>query len=229
VKKRIAAGSQRFPQPLFIGCILLLFVGFLGSTQTIESTLGRSTYSESQKSEIKAFFSRAEQTGIPLELLLPKLQEGIAKRVPAHRVLTVLETEAESLAEARTLLLRIEGGQMVLSDRASWARTANLLAGGIPRGEIEALIELCVSRAGTYRPATYLYVALTEWGLGRKPALDLSASLIDSSISPDRYMGVMDLLTTGRRMRIAPEELVQRIQEHLDHVTRVEELEKWIY
>jgi len=229
VKKRIAAGSQRFPQPLFIGFLLFLFVGSLGSAQTVDSTLGKSPYSESQKTEIAAFFTRMEHTGIPSELLLPKLQEGIAKRVPAHRVLAVLEAEAESLVEARTLLLRIEGGQPMLSDRASWARTANLLSGGIPRDEIEALIALCVSRVGTYRPATYLYVALSEWGLDRKRALELIAALVDSSIPPDRYMGVMDLLATGRRRRIAAEELARRIQEHLSHVNRLKELEKWIY
>ena len=229
MKKRIAAGSQRFPQPLFIGCLLFLFVGSLGSAQTVDSTLGRSPYSESQKTEITVFFTRMEHAGIPFELLLPKLQEGIAKRVPAHRVLTVLEAEAESLVQARTLLAHIEGGQLVLSDRASWARTANLLSGGIPRDEIEALIELCVSRTGTYRPASYLYVALSDWGLDRKPAMDLITALLDSSIPPDRYMGVMDLITTGRRRRIAAEELARRIQEHLGHVTTLEELEKWIY
>jgi hypothetical protein len=117
----------------------------------------------------------------------------------------------------------------MLSDRASWARTANLLSGAIPRDEVEALIELCASRAGTYRPATYLYVALFEWGLERQRALELVTALVNSSIAPDRYMGVMDLLATGRRRRIAAEELSERIQEHLGHVSRLEELEKWIY
>jgi hypothetical protein len=42
-------------------------------------------------------------------------------------------------------------------------------------------------------------------------------------------MGVMDLLAGGRRRRIAPEELVQRIREHLEHVNSIKELEKWIY
>ena len=229
MKERIAAGRRRFPQLLFIACLLCLFVASLGFAQTVDSALGTSPYSESWKTEISAFFTRMEHTGIPSELLLPKLQEGIAKRVPAHRVLAVLEAEAQSLAEARTLLLPIEGGQRVLSDRASWARTANLLSGGIPRDEIEALVRLCASRFGTYRPATYLYVALSEWGLDRKSAAELVAALVASAIPPDRYMGVMDLLAAGRRRRIAAEELAQRIEEHVGQVTRLEELEKWIY
>lgn len=226
-----AAGSIRFPQPLFIAlaCILFLSVGFKGSAQTVDSALGQSTYSESQKSAITALFTRIEQSGIPVELLLPKLEEGIAKRVPARRVLEVLEREAESLGEARALILGIEGGRRLLSDRASWARTANLLAGGFSREEIATLIGVCVSREGVFRPATYLYVALTDWGLTPDTALDLIGALLDSSISPDSYMGVMDLLASGRRRRIEPEELVQRIREHLGHVTTIEELEKWIY
>jgi hypothetical protein len=229
VKKLVTAGGIRFPQLLFIGTILFLSVGFIGSAQTVQSALASSSYSESQKIEITAFFTGIEQTGIPVELLLPKLQEGIAKRISARRVLSALEREAASLAEARTLLLGAEGGKQILSDRASWARTANLLAGGFSREEIETLIELCTPRTVTFRAATYLYVALCEWGLALEPALDLIAALLDSSIPPDRYMGVMDLLTTGRRKRIAPEELVQRIQAHLGSVNTLEELEKWIY
>ena len=226
-----AAGSSRLRRPLLAG---LLFVFFLasastGSTQSVEAALGRSAYSQSHKSAITAFFTEIEEEGIPVDLLLPKLEEGIAKRVPAPRVLDVLQREAEGLAEARELILRVQGGRRLLSDRASWARTANLLAGDFSMGEIEALINLCVSRAETFRPATYLYAALTDWGLTGESALELVAALLDSSISPDTYMGVMDLLAAGRRRRIAPEELVHRILEHLDHADTIQELGKWIY
>jgi hypothetical protein len=231
VKKPAAEGSVRLPQPLLIGlvCIFFLSAGSMASAQTVESALGKSTYSQSHKSAITSFFTGIEQDGIPIELLLPKLEEGIAKGVPAPRVLDVLAREAESLGEARALILRVPGGRRLLSDRASWARTANLLAGDFSQEEIETLIGLSVSRVEVFRPATYLYAALTDWGMVEDSALELVAALLDSSISPDSYMGVMDLLAAGRRRRIAPEELVQRIREHLDHATTIEELRKWIY
>lgn len=230
-----AAGGRRFPQLSFVGCLVVfsLFAAIPVSGQNVESvittTLEKSRYSERQKASIISFFTETDRADLPAELLVPKLEEGIAKRIPAQRVLDALKREREGLLKARALILRVEGGEQVLADRASWARTANLLAGGISETEIEGLILLCRSRVGDFRPATYLYAALKEWGLGQEPSFSLIGALLRSSISADSFMGVMDLLATGRRRRIAPEELVRRIEEHLKQVKRIEELEKWIY
>jgi hypothetical protein len=72
-------------------------------------------------------------------------------------------------------------------------------------------------------------VAIQDWGLDREPAFDLIGSLLASSIPPDSYLGVLDLLAGGRRRRIPPEELVQRIRENLEQATSIKDLEKWIY
>jgi hypothetical protein len=235
VIRLFAAGGRRFPQPAFIGglAVFFLFTALAVFGQNVESaiskTLSKSGYSDTQKTSITAFFAETERAGIPGGLLLPKLEEGIAKRAPAQRVLDALKRESEGLLKARALIRRVEGGEQVLADRASWARTANLLAGGISETEIEGLILFCRSRMGDFRPATYLYVALREWGLGREPSFSLIGALLSSSISTDSFMGVMDLLATGRRRRIPPEELVQRIEAHLKQVKTIEELEKWIY
>jgi hypothetical protein len=235
VIRLFAAGSRRFPQPAFIGglAVFFLFAAFPVSGQNVESglikILSKSGYSDTQKASITIFFAETEHADIPAELLVPKLEEGIAKRIPAQRVLDALKREREGLLNARVLILSVEGGEQVLADRASWARTANLLAGGISETEIEGLILVCRSRMGDFRPATYLYVALREWGLGREPSFSLIGALLSSSISADSFMGMMDLLATGRRRRIQPEELVQRIEEHLKQVKTIEELEKWIY
>jgi len=231
VKSPVAAGGRRLPQPSFIVflCAAFLVIGLPICAQSVESALARSGYSEAQKDSIVTFFEETEDSDIPAELLLPKLEEGIAKGIPAPRVLGALRREAENLRRTRALMLRSDGGELLLADPASWARTANLLAVGVPEEEIGELIALCNRRIEGFRPATYLYVAVLEWGLAREPALDLIGALLASSIPPENYMGVMDLLASGRRRRIAPEELVQRIQRHLDHVNSIKELEKWIY
>lgn len=231
MKKSMAAGGIRLPQPtfIFILCAAALVVGLPASAQSVESALERSGYSETHKHSIVTFFAEAEQSDIPADLLLPKLEEGIAKGIPAPRVLEALMKEADNLRRTRALLLSSGEGERLLADPASWARAANLLAIGIAEEEIEELISLCDPRIEGFRPATYLYVAVLEWGLPRNPALDLIGALLASSIPPDSYMGVMDLLAIGRRRRIAPEELVQRIQQHLEHAKSIKELEKWIY
>jgi hypothetical protein len=197
--------------------------------QSVESALARSDYSEGHKDAIVAFFAETEDSDIPAELLLPKLEEGIAKSVPAPSVLQALRREVENLQRTRALMLRSDTGERLLADPASWARTANLLAVGVSEGEIEELIALCKRRNEGFRPATYLYVAVREWGLARGPAIDLVSALVESSIPPDSYIGVMDLLASGRRRRITPEELVQRIQQNLEHANSIKELERWIY
>lgn len=231
MKRLSAAGRSFFPQPLYIGFLfvaLLLLPGSL-TAQSLEAALARSGYSDSQKASIEVFFAQIEGNGIPVELLLPKLEEGIAKRISGPRVLKALNREAESLKRARALIISVEGARPLLSDQASWARTANLIAGGIPDGEIKELIRICTSCAEAFRPATYLYVALTDWGLATDPALQLIGALLDSSILPENYMGIIDLLAGGRRRRIAPEEVVRRILQHLDRSKTIKELEKWIF
>jgi hypothetical protein len=209
--------------------VAILLTGFPLGAQTVETALARSGYTEAQKDTIIAFCKASTENGIPPELLLPKLEEGIAKHIPAQPVLEALKREVEGLLQARTLILASKHGQALLADRASWARTANLLAGGVPEAEVSDLILLCASRTDAFRPASYLYVALLEWGLGRGTALELISALLESTLSPQNYMGIMDLLATGRRRRLAPEEVVQRIVENLQHSNSIKELEKWIY
>ena len=231
MKKTIAAGGIRFPQPLFIFilCAAALVIGLPIYAQSVESALERSGYSQTHRNSIISFFAEAEQSEIPTDLLLPKLEEGIAKGIPAPRVLGALMKEVDNLLRTRALMLRSEEGRRLLADPASWARAANLLSVGVGEDEIEQLIALCGARIQGFRPASYLYVAVVEWGLPGDTSLDLIGALLSSSIPPDSYMGIMDLLTIGRRRRIAPEELVQRIQQHLGRAKSIKELEKWIY
>jgi hypothetical protein len=231
VKGLRAAGGIRFPQPSLIAilCTVLFVIGLPVSAQSVESALARSGYSQRHKDSIVAFFAEMKDADIPDALLLPKLEEGIAKGIPAPRVLGALMKEAGHLRRSRALMLRSQEGKLLLADPATWARTANLLAVGVSEEEIQELIALCSSRTEGYRPATYLYVAVLQWGLARMSALDLIDALLASSIPPESYMGLMDLLAGGRRRRIAPEELVQRIRLHLEHAESLKELEKWIY
>jgi len=231
VKRHFAVGGTRFPRPSFTSllCTALLVASLPVCAQSVESALNRSGYSQDHKDTIIIFFAEVEESDIPADLLVPKLEEGIAKGIPASRVLGALRREAENLGRARALMLRSEEGKRLLADPASWARTANLVAVGASTEEIEELIALCNRRSECFRPATYLYVAALQWGLASETALDLIGAVVVSSIPPDSYMGVMDLLAGGRRRRIPPEQLVPRIQRHLEHANSIKELEQWIY
>ena len=231
MKRLDAAGSMRFPRFVFIVCICLYLLPLPAVlyAQSIEDALARSGYTAADRGAITDFFARIDRQEVPVELLLPKLEEGVSKRISAPRVLEALEREAQFLRRSRALILGVTEQGALLSDRALWARTANLLAGGIPESEIEGLIHLCLANVEGYRPATYLYVALKDWGLPRQSAFELIDALLKSPIAPESYMGVMNLLAAGRRRRIAPDEIVRRIRRSAAQSLTIEELERWIY
>lgn len=192
--------------------------------QSPEGVLSRSRYSPAEREEVGRLFREAERQEIPVELLLPRLEEGIAKKVPAGRLLAALRREQDLLLEARSLLLELEGGVKLAEDRASWARTANLLAAGYGRGEVRELAGASLARIGDFRAAAALYVSLRGWGLPSGPALDITRELLASPIPGERFPGIMELFVEGRRLRLPPEILSQRLLQYLPEAKTVEEL-----
>jgi hypothetical protein len=206
-----------------LAVFLLAAVLPLGA-QSLESVLSHSRYSPEVQAEVRRQFREAERQGIPVELLLPRLEEGIAKKVNAGRLLVALEREQDLLLQARGLLTELDGGARLLEDQASWARAANLLAAGYSAVEVEGLARASLSRAGDFRPAASLYVSLRGWGLSSSQALELVRGLLASPISGERFPGIMEIFIEGRRLRLPPEILVRRLLEQLPEARTIEEL-----
>ena len=194
--------------------------------QSLEAALARSRFPLEQQRAIEEQFREAALQGIPVSLLLPRLEEGIAKKVPAARLQEALRGQAGLLLEARALLVGTPGGEALLADPASWARTANLLAGALPAAEVRRLAGFCAKRPADYRQATSLYLSLVEWGLDRGKAQELLGALLDSRQPGESFPGVMEILVEGRRQRLAPEELVRRLLLHLPDTVSMEELKR---
>jgi len=194
--------------------------------QSLETALARSRFPPEQQRAIEEQFREAALQGIPVSLLLPRLEEGIAKKVPAARLQEALRGQAGLLLEARALLVGTPGGEALLADPASWARTANLLAGALPAAEVRRLAGFCAKRPADYRQATSLYLSLVEWGLDRGKAQELLGALLDSRQPGESFPGVMEILVEGRRQRLAPEELVRRVLLHLPDTVSMEELKR---
>jgi hypothetical protein len=212
--------------------LLVILAGLLAAavlpaqTQSLEAALARSRYSAEQQKRIEEQFREAAALGIPVSLLLPRLEEGIAKRVPAPRMAEVLRGQVELLLQARGLLASVPGGEALQADTAAWARTANLLAGALPAAEVRLLAGFCTRRLADYRPATSLYLSLLEWGLGREQSQGLLQALLESRFSGASFPGVMEILVEGRRQRLAAEELARRLLLHIPETTTMEELKR---
>ena len=222
-----AGGGVGNAPPLRLFMILAgLLAAALLPAQSLEDALARGRFSLEQKRAIEEQFREAALKGIPVSLLLPRLEEGIAKKVPAGRLQEALRGQAGLLLEARALLVETPGGEELLADPSSWARTANLLAGALPAAEVRRLAALCAKRPADYRSATSLYLSLVEWGLDRGKAEELLGALLASRQTGESFPGVMQILMEGRRQRLAPEELVRRLLQYLPETATMEELKR---
>jgi hypothetical protein len=225
----VDATARRAASPPLLPWILagLLAAAPLGA-QSLEAALARGRFSPEQQQALEAQFREAELQGIPEALLLPRLEEGIAKKVPAARLQEALRRQAGLLLEARALLVDTPGGEALLADPASWARTANLLSGALPASEVRLLAGYCARRPADYRPATSLYLSLVEWGLEPDLSRQLLRALLDSSLPGESFPVVMQILVEGRRQRLAPEELVRRLLLRLPGAASAEELKRGV-
>ena len=225
-----AAGRAASPPRLLL--IPLLFGGLLAAAwlpaQSLEAALARGRFASEQQRALEGLFREAESQGIPVSLLLPRLEEGIAKKVPSARLQEALRLQAGLLLEARDLLAQTPGGDSLLADPASWARTANLLSGVLPADEVRLLAGDCARRPADFRPATSLYLSLVEWGLERGRARELLRALLDSRLQSQGFPVVMEILVEGRRQRLAPEELARRLLLQIPQAASTEELKRRI-
>ena len=192
----------------------------------LEELLRRGGFDPARRGDVRAVFEEAADRGVPSALLLPRVEEGLAKGVPADRMLRGIERELSLLLEAREILSEEAG--VLLKDQASWARTANLLAGGLSQREVRTLARVASARPRDYRSATYLYVALAEWGLPRDQAGLLLEALVASRVPGEEFAGIVEILVEGRRARIPPERLAERIRAALPRVQNLDELKKTV-
>lgn len=219
--------------------VALLLAGLLGGlcclwpgplrADDLQGALDRGGFPAAERRQIEQLFDQAGQAGIPEGMLLPRLQEGVAKSASATALLAALERERSLLVQARELLQGTEGGEMQLSDPASWARTANLLNGGVPPEAVRLLVQAATPRPAEYRPASYLYVALLQWGLEAQPALALVREALRSTLPGRDFPALVDLLAEGRRRRVPLEQTLEQLARELPRARGLQDLRRRLY
>ncbi|HDQ14849.1 MAG TPA: hypothetical protein ENN41_08555 [Sediminispirochaeta sp.] len=199
-----------------------------GTKQKLEAILAESNFSSAEKQVMYEIFAHVQKKEVPSEMLLPRLQEGVAKQVPLFRLSTALERDLDNLIVARDLILKNNTSESYIKNQGSWQRIANMLAAGFDQDEIVGLLELCSGKPEEFRHVSLLYAALQKWGIADDEIMDVSRALVSSPIPSTEYIAVMDLYRAARGRRIRPEELSERIIVEAKNVERVEELERRI-
>lgn len=221
--------------PAFFLILACLFGGFVclgtprAAADDLKGPLDRGGFQGADRRQIEDLFRQSAAEGIPQELLLPRLHEAVAKSAPAERLVLLLQRERAFLLQARELLQSTVGGPRQLADPASWARTANLLNGGLPAAQVQALVRASERRPGEYRPGTHLYVALLEWGLPADDALGLVEAVLSSSLSGPEFPGIVDMLAAGRTRRLSVEQTLERLAAELPRARSLQDLRRRLY
>ena len=98
---------QRAQRGLWMGLLVALAVGVAPvSAQDVDPRMERirAQLPQGAVERIEARIQAAQSEGLPVEPLLDKAVEGIAKRVPASRIAGAVDQLAQELGHARTLL-----------------------------------------------------------------------------------------------------------------------------
>lgn len=205
--------------------IAVLFLAPFVVAEDLGSVLDRAPYSTSEREAIERSVRAAEERGIDRDLLVPRVAEGVAKRASAELLRDAIDSEVASLDAARLLILEAEA-PVLIDDRPSWQRAANLLDAGFSAETVTLLARAAADRADAFRPGTLLLTLLAEWGLDEEDAATLAGATIDSRLPTQEFPAIIDLLIAGRARRVPPAEMARRLIETLPRTRNLRELRR---
>ena len=206
---------------------MLFALAFRAEAETrLEAILANSRYNDQEKKSIAEVFASAEQNGMHEELLIPRVQEAHAKRVPSERLIGALAGEIQRLEKARTLLMEVDTGRDILLDDAGWLRTANLIAWDATHDEIIALVTASGTDIEKYLQSSYLFSSLIQWGLSRSDSIAISVATAVSALETDEYPAILDILIQARRLRLDIDDVARRILTSIPEADKIKVLKR---
>lgn len=179
--------------------------------QDLSSVLSSSGFTESQKGELTAEVAHDSAVGIPSSMLVPRIQEGIAKGIGFQRILAVVRRTSALLVQARGMLLGSSAGSRLIDDRSAWSLAAALIDSGVDPAAIEGIARASGGNGSSFRHASVLYTALVEWGVSAARSLALAESVQSSRLGPRDYSAIVDLFALGRSRSIQADRMAERI------------------
>lgn len=231
--------SGTFPK-YYIAVLLIMFMisgGVLSAASAWDEGLfwvmDKFGVPENEQTLLVETIREFESQGVPPSVLIPRVEEGIAKHIPAGRIQSVIEREGSAYIEARSIITQVvseQEAQTLTRNLSLWTRTATLLLQGVENRRAAELLSLFSGPGQTenrwerYRYGTLLYTALIDWGLSDSESFRIISAVAASDIPAGDYKGVMDILLSSSRYRVSVPEMIERIEQVSSQVSSIEQM-----
>lgn len=223
--------------------ILVMFWVLVGSilpagtwNARFERTVESAHFTESEEQQIHNLLTEAQEDQIPVDLLVLRLEEGVAKRVPTSTLYNALELERQAYSYTRDLIvheLGLQEAERIVSDNTIWSRVTTIYRQGVPDEDLKALIAMfnkqrSAERWNNFRYGGGLLIALRQWGLEETLSLQVVEALSRSSIPGEDYRAVIDLFNAGISNRTSLEDIANRIIDSAPNSRSLKVLERMV-
>jgi hypothetical protein len=201
-----------------------------------ERTVESAHFTESEEQQIHNLLTEAQEDQIPVDLLVLRLEEGVAKRVPTSTLYNALELERQAYSYTRDLIvheLGLQEAERIVSDNTIWSRVTTIYRQGVPDEDLKALIAMfnkqrSAERWNNFRYGGGLLIALRQWGLEETLSLQVVEALSRSSIPGEDYRAVIDLFNAGISNRTSLEDIANRIIDSAPNSRSLKVLERMV-
>ena len=185
----------------------------------VEDHLASPRFGEIEREQVRDIFIRAEHEQVPIDSLVLRLGEGVAKGVSLEALRVALESDLEAYLVTQKVIrgeLGSSEADRLLGISSVWDRTVTLYRQGVSTADLAALLGMFSRQADEKRWSNYRYgggllLALNQWGLSEKQSLSVIEALSKSSIPGEEYRGVVGLFNEGMTNRISAEDMARRI------------------
>jgi hypothetical protein len=162
-------------------------VSFDDTKNIIENHLSNSTNAYSVKKSLDLILE-AQTEGLPIESLLNKMEEGLAKKIESDKIFSVVDTELKNLQAASNILQQIEYSSETENYEEIVEKLADSLGDGLSQDYLSAVVERGVEENKSIEEiaevseelGTLNFQAL-EMGLPPEVVADIFNSAADSS------------------------------------------------
>ncbi|MBN1411334.1 MAG: hypothetical protein JW969_10865 [Spirochaetales bacterium] len=208
--------------------LFLLFCTQAAFSQDVESILDRLPYPDEQKNIIQGILKELDEEGIPPKLVLPKLEEGLAKKIRADLVIKALKKESEHYKTAKAVFHDVDAEFDLRKKTDLWSWTVILLAKGLTGDELKSILGSNKSRIDDFKDATGLLLSLLDWGIEKNDAIPVCILLLKSRITGKEMMGIMDIFITAQKNHIKPEDIIKGLKASIPDAKNLKELKRKI-